>query len=435
MNRNIKMTLSLFIASAALAACASKPPNMQAIPDTADATAEVEATQKMLNAAKDNNLDVFAPKNFSRAEENLAEAREALVKGKSKEKILDRVARSRGWLEEAEARGSVTRAASKDLSDARTGAVRATAPLLYPKEFKKLDEEARELAAKAEKGDIEKLTERGERLTTGYRNLEVSSVSKMHLGDARMNLQAAKKDGAEKLSPKTYEITESKISHAQAVINENPRNMSAITAASKDALNQSRFLLMVNQKTKEGNTEDLVLQSERQMRRLSGMEAGLAATEAGLAATEAELHQKNAALKTAAELRKSLKPNEAEVFVENNAVKVRLKGVQFSPNSTTINKKSASLLDRVDKVLGTVGASAISVEGHTDSTGTPETNREVSEKRAEAVQNYMINKGSISSNQIKAVGMGDESPISDNKTSRGRAENRRIDLVIEPKVE
>lgn len=186
--------------------------------------------------------------------------------------------------------------------------------------------------------------------------------------------------------------------------------------------------MAVNEKTKAGNTEDLVLQTEKQKLTLRGMQAGMAAT-------EAELAQKNAALKTAEELRKSLRPNEADVFVENNAVKVRLKGVQFSPNSATINKKSASLLDRVDKVLGTVSASSIAVEGHTDSTGSPETNREVSAKRAEAVQSYMVNKGSISSNQIKAIGKGQENPISDNKTSRGRAENRRIDLVIEPKVE
>ncbi len=428
MNRNIKSTLSLFIASLVLAACASKPPTMQAIPETADATAEVDATQKMINEAKEHNLDVLAPKSFSRAEENLVDARKALVDGKSKEKILDKVARSRGWLEEAEARGSVTRAAAKELSDARTGAVRATAPVLYPKEFKRLDEEARDLAAEAETGNIAKITKEGDRLTASYRNLEVSSVSKSYLGEARINLDAAKKDGAVKISPKTYEVTESKINHAQTVINENPRNLSAITAATKEAVAQSKFLLMVNQQTKAGNTEDLVLRSERQMRKLSGVEAGLAAT-------EAELHQKNSALKTAEELRRSLKPNEAEVFVENNSVKVRLKGVQFSSNSTTINKRSASLLDRVDKVLGTIGVNAISVEGHTDSTGTPETNREVSEKRAEAVQNYMINKGSIFSNQIKAVGMGNESPISDNKTPRGRAENRRIDLVIEPKVE
>ncbi|HEY8270893.1 MAG TPA: OmpA family protein, partial [Pseudobdellovibrionaceae bacterium] len=132
---------------------------------------------------------------------------------------------------------------------------------------------------------------------------------------------------------------------------------------------------------------------------------------------------------------RQLKPNEAEVFVENNAVKVRLKGVQFGSNQTVLNKKSTALLEKVDQALGTVGASSIVVEGHTDSVGSAEANKEISEKRAQAVQNYLVQKGQIASDQVKAVGLGEEGAISDNKTSRGRAENRRIDLVIEPRVE
>lgn len=428
MNHTLKTILSLWVASAVLAACASKPPNMQTIPSSADVTTELQSTQKMVDEAKSKSLDVLSPNNFSRAEKDLVKAREALVEGKSKEKVLEKIASSRAWLDVAQARGDVSHAAAKGLSDARQGAIKAAAPTLYPNEFKKLEKEVRDIAENAESGDVSKLTKEGDRLTTSYRNLEVSSVSKRYLSDARMNLEAAKKDGAEKHSPKTYSETESKINHAQSLINENPRNTQAISRAGAEATEQSRILMAVNEKTKAGNTEDLVLQTEKQKLTLRGMQAGMAAT-------EAELAQKNAALKTAEELRKSLRPNEADVFVENNAVKVRLKGVQFSPNSATINKKSASLLDRVDKVLGTVSASSIAVEGHTDSTGSPETNREVSAKRAEAVQSYMVNKGSISSNQIKAIGKGQENPISDNKTSRGRAENRRIDLVIEPKVE
>jgi OmpA-OmpF porin, OOP family len=431
---NFKMKLSLVVAMAALAACASKPPNMQALPETADASAELESTQKMLNDAKDNNLDALAPKNFQRASDKLADAREYLVKGKSKEKILESIAESRGWLEQAQSRGEISRAAVKDLPDARSGAIHATAPALFAKEFKKLDDETKDLAAEAEKGNLTSLTKRGDKLTEAYHDLERRSVEKRYLSEAQINLDAAKKENAEKYSPKTYGMTKTKIDSVEALIKENPRNLSTIKKSAAEATEQSKFLLTVNQKTKAGNTEDLVLQSEKQKRMIGGMAAGMATTEAELAQTNATLAQKNAALQTADQIRKSLKPNEAEVFVENNIVKVRLKGVQFGSNSVNLNKKSADLLEKVDKVLGTVGASAITVEGHTDSVGSSEVNREISEKRAEAVQNYMVNKGSISANQVKAVGRGDESPISDNKTARGRAENRRIDLIIEPTV-
>lgn len=441
MYAHFKTKLGLCVAMLALAACASKPPHMQTIPETADASAEIESTQSMLNEAKSNNLDVLSPKNYARAADQLGEAREAMVKGKSKEKILDSLARSRGWLEEAQTRGQITQAAVKDLSAARTGAIRATAPTLYPKELKKIDDETSDYAAEAEKGDLAALTKRGDKLTNQYVELEKKSVEKAYLGEAQVNFEAAKKADAKKYSPKTYEATEAKLKAVESMISENPRNINEIMRAANEATMQSKFLLSVNQQTKAGNTEELVLQSEKQRRTIGGMTEGIAAKEEALAkqgATLAEknatLAQKTAALKTAEELRKTLKPSEADVFVENNSVKVRLKGIQFGSNSAVLNKKSASLLEKVDKVLGTVGARSITVEGHTDSLGSPEKNREVSEKRAEAVQNYIVNQGKISSNQVKAVGMGEESPISDNSTARGRSENRRIDLVIEPQI-
>lgn len=422
-----KAKIAVFAALALLAACAAKPPNVEKLPETADASAELDSTQNMLNEAKDNNLDVLAPKNYERAQTSLNEAREYLVKGKSKEKILDSIADSRAWLAEAQTRGQITRTAAKDLSDARSGAIRANAPALYPKDFKKLDEEARDLAADAEKGNLGKLDKQGSKLTQSYRKLETDSVTKNYLSEAQINLDAAKKDDAKKYSPKTYDVAQAKLDYALSLIKENPRNTTAISRASADATEQSKFLLAVNQKTKAGNTEDLVLQSEKQRRAITGLAVGLAGT-------EAELAQKNAALRTADELRKDLKPSEAEVFVENNIVKVRLKGVQFGSNSTKINKQSAALLEKVDKALGTVGAASVTIQGHTDSVGSPEKNKEISAERAQAVQDYMVNKGSLSSNQIRSEGLGEESPISDNKTSRGRAENRRIDLLIQPKI-
>jgi outer membrane protein OmpA-like peptidoglycan-associated protein len=432
----------LFIAAALLAACAAKPPNVQEIPASADASAELQSTQSMLDEARSNSLDILAPKNFERAQARLDDARRNLVKGKSKEKVLENLADSRAWLAEAEARGEITRAAAKNLADARSGAIRAKAPSLYPKEFEKIDKETRELSAEAEKGDLDKVTKEGDKVTQAYHKLEIDAVTKMSLGDAQINIEAAKKDGAAKTSPKTLAVAETKLAQAMSLIKENPRNTGAISRASAEATEQSRFLLAVNQKTKAGNTEDLVLQTEKQKRVISGLttdyaetEATLAQKEAALTQTENVLAQKEAALKAAAELRNRLEPNEAEVFVENNAVKVRLKGVQFGSNQATINKKSAALLDKVDKVLGTVGASAILIEGHTDSVGSPEINQTISEKRAQAVQNYLVQKGQISSSKVRATGLGEENPISDNATPRGRSENRRIDLLIEPKVE
>lgn len=425
----------LLLAGAFLAACASRPPQVQTIPSTAEASVEYESTEKMLNAAKDNSLDILAPKTFARAQESLDDARNAMVKGKSKEKVLENIANARGWLTEAEARGDVSRAAAKDLPDARQGAIAANAPTLFAKEFKKIEDRTRDLTEDAEKGEVADLSQQSERLAYSYRELEIQAVTKRYAGDAQMNFAAAKKADAAKHSPKTFAATEAKINALVNMIKANPRDTVAIARAGDEATAQSNFLMVVNNKTRAGNTEDLVLQTERQSEVISGLASDKSSVTSELRTTAAQLKQKEAALKTAEELRNELRPNEADVFVENNAVKVRLKGVQFGSSQANINDKSAALLEKVDKVLGVVGASSILVEGHTDSVGSPETNQAISERRAQAVQQYMINKGKISSSQIKAIGMGEEDPISDNTTSRGRAENRRIDLLIEPKVE
>ena len=67
------------------------------------------------------------------------------------------------------------------------------------------------------------------------------------------------------------------------------------------------------------------------------------------------------------------------------------------------------------------------IEGHTDSDGTPEANLKLSEKRAAAVKNYLVKKG-VSADLLTAVGKGDTSPVADNETSEGKAQNRRTEI-------
>jgi len=72
----------------------------------------------------------------------------------------------------------------------------------------------------------------------------------------------------------------------------------------------------------------------------------------------------------------------------------------------------------------------ILVEGHTDSTGKPETNMKLSQARAETVRKYLVDDG-VPAAQIRAVGVGQDRPVADNKTSAGRAKNRRVEVVLE----
>ena len=72
--------------------------------------------------------------------------------------------------------------------------------------------------------------------------------------------------------------------------------------------------------------------------------------------------------------------------------------------------------------------SRIEISGHTDNVGKPETNKALSERRAQACREYLIKQG-IDGSRIVAVGYGDSQPIASNDTPKGRQANRRIEAT------
>jgi len=72
----------------------------------------------------------------------------------------------------------------------------------------------------------------------------------------------------------------------------------------------------------------------------------------------------------------------------------------------------------------------VSVEGHTDSIGSDAYNQKLSERRAQAVRDYMVSQG-IDAARISVKGWGKTTPIASNKTEAGRAENRRVEIIPE----
>jgi OOP family OmpA-OmpF porin len=72
---------------------------------------------------------------------------------------------------------------------------------------------------------------------------------------------------------------------------------------------------------------------------------------------------------------------------------------------------------------------ALEISGHTDSSGKPDHNRDLSQRRAESVRMYFINRG-ISADRLQAIGFGQDRPIADNMTAAGRSRNRRTEFKL-----
>jgi OOP family OmpA-OmpF porin len=124
--------------------------------------------------------------------------------------------------------------------------------------------------------------------------------------------------------------------------------------------------------------------------------------------------------------------DQAEVYKQANQLVIRLKAIQFPVGRADIDPDNYPLLSTVQDAILAFGQPRVAVEGHTDSTGTEAMNQELSQMRAEAVRQYLIENGTLSADKITAAGYGSTRPLASNATRAGRAVNRRIDVVIHP---
>jgi OmpA-OmpF porin, OOP family len=104
-----------------------------------------------------------------------------------------------------------------------------------------------------------------------------------------------------------------------------------------------------------------------------------------------------------------------------------LQGVTFETNSAKLRPESGSILDGVVTRIERLHNVHVDIRGYTDSTGTPEYNQKLSERRANAVKDYLEAHG-VASGVVSAQGFGEENPLASNATKEGRAENRRVTI-------
>ncbi|TNE79320.1 MAG: hypothetical protein EP332_11475 [Bacteroidetes bacterium] len=103
--------------------------------------------------------------------------------------------------------------------------------------------------------------------------------------------------------------------------------------------------------------------------------------------------------------------------------------LEFATGSSTISASSFESLDLLAELLTKKPAYKIYVAGHTDNVGKAASNLKLSQERAEAVKNYLKDKG-IGAERIKTEGFGQERPVADNETPEGRQKNRRVEFRI-----
>lgn len=211
------------------------------------------------------------------------------------------------------------------------------------------------------------------------------------------------------------------------------RDRILLEATRRDAeiarLEAEKLRLQSLARAEEAQRAQLEAEEARRESELSSAEATQArrlaeaqATEAALARREAELAGAAAdSLRLQLETMTSRRDARGEVMT--------LSGDAFASGSASLRAEARANLGRIVAFVRDAGAAAVLIEGHTDNRGGDNLNQALSQRRAEAVRDALIEEG-IDGVRLTAVGQGKNHPVADNNTAEGRARNRRVEIVI-----
>jgi OOP family OmpA-OmpF porin len=104
--------------------------------------------------------------------------------------------------------------------------------------------------------------------------------------------------------------------------------------------------------------------------------------------------------------------------------------VLFDFDRSNVKPEAASILDRLVGFMNENKDKKAALSGHTDNVGTEAYNQKLSERRVNAVRDYVVKKG-VDGGRISGEGFGESKPIADNRTKEGRAKNRRVEINVQ----
>lgn len=283
-----------------------------------------------------------------------------------------------------------------------------------------------------------------------YRQAAKSNAAKFspaELHTARTALERAERESADEAdSPAARDLSYIAMRRAQRA--EALGNAAAATAAVA-ALEAQRVRLQADViATQQGKLRASEGALERQQGELNRQQADLAAKEGELATKDSQLAAKEAetAAERSARLAAEAKAAEADkkakdamdalgrqmaLEEDTRGTVITLSGsVLFVTGKATLLPGATAQLDKVADALTKLPERHFTIEGHTDSTGSYAINADLSARRANAVRDYLISRG-VSADAVSATGVGSQRPVADNRTTAGRAMNRRVEIIVD----
>jgi len=207
--------------------------------------------------------------------------------------------------------------------------------------------------------------------------------------------------------------------------------IATVGCASKNYVKQQTTPLI----NKTNELDDMTAKNTKDIKDVDArVQAGLAQVNSK---TDAADQKAQAAGQTAASAQQTADAANGRVNVLTNTVAnldnyhaVAETSVKFGFNKDNLTQKSKDALDQLAGQISSTKGYIIALEGSTDSVGSAEYNYDLSQRRANSVIQYLASKYNVPAHKIYVIGLGKDKPVETNKTSAGRADNRRVDVRL-----
>ena len=273
--------------------------------------------------------------------------------------------------------------------------------------------------------------------------------SPLELYEAINAVQIAQANGADKYASDTFQRAQQDLTSAEDMVKKSDRKEQITYAREAVQAAEDSRIITIRKKQEQDKEQALQAQTDAQQaaaaaqqaanqQALERAQADAQAAQAQARAAEAQSAQRQAeqsaqqATEQTEQMRERLKDQLNQVLATRETARgliVNMSDMLFDTGQYTLKPGAREKLAKVSGILLAYPALQLQVEGYTDNVGSEDFNQTLSEKRADAVRDYLTSQG-VSMTNISAAGYGMNDPIADNATSQGRAENRRVQLVV-----
>jgi len=454
--------LSLVAALITMGGCASSQPKLTQ-EEVLSQYPEVASLNSEVKDARAKGSEYLAPESYATALKSLESAmndahnnkKDAASKAANEGlKVIDKMKKDT----------SSSRQLLSEVLTTRERAMKAGVATLQAEKLAELDKDLKKTSALIEEGNIEKAKQRRPELIEGYAQLELTALKQGTAELAKSAIASAKQQGAEKYAPKTLAQAEEKMALAVSILDADRTQTDKAEVQAKNAKWLAERSAAITETVKDFDRrdytkEDVVLWHQAQLSTVNEPIGGqlpfnessdavvlslkasvdkLKSAEVNyskqLATTEKERldsEAKDRAVKKQFETVQAMfTAEEAKVYLQRQNVLISAHGFQFPSGVSEIQTDNFPLMNKIIRAIKLFPDARIEISGHTDSTGADNVNKSLSQARAEKVSKFLSEVGEIAAKRITAVGYGESRPLASNKTAEGRAENRRVEIMI-----